>query len=279
MTAAHRLPRVGPPWQAGAVDGFLGWAARLGAGEVVAGALLLNAVLFVSAVAAGRVLVRRYGDRRVAPPPGPVTGAEVALTVVALLINSGVGVAGWALWKAGLVTLSASTGPRVLLELLAFTLVMDVLAYAAHWIAHRRRLYRLAHELHHRYPDPRPSTLFVLHPLEALGFGGAWLAILTVWELSALALGGFVLLNLVFGLLGHLGVEPLPARVRRWPVFRWVALPMFHIGHHLDPGVNFGFYTTVWDRLFGTVDPAYDRMRHAVDPAAARLPDALQSPA
>ncbi|MFI8459213.1 hypothetical protein [Kitasatospora sp. NPDC085464] len=41
----------------------------------------------------------------------------------------------------------------------------------------------------------------------------------------------------------------------------WVTLPAFHVGHHVDPSVNLGFYTTVWDRLFGTVDPAYDRTR------------------
>ncbi|MEV6206299.1 sterol desaturase family protein [Kitasatospora sp. NPDC051914] len=261
------------------MDGFLGWVGRLGAGEVVAGALVFNVGLLVAALLAGGWLVRRYGYRRVAPVPGPVTAGEAALVAVAVLLNSAVGVAGWALWKAGWITVSTATGPGALLELAAFTLVMDALMYAAHWIAHRRRLYRLAHEMHHRFPDPRPATLFALHPLEVAGFGGAWLAVLMVWELSVPALGGYLVLNLVFGLLGHLGVEPLPARVRRWPLFRWVALPMFHVGHHLDASVNFGFYTTVWDRLFGTVDPAYDRMRHAADPAAVRLPDGLQSPA
>ncbi|MGW6913757.1 sterol desaturase family protein [Kitasatospora sp. NPDC054939] len=247
------------------MHGLLEWGARREPAEVVAGALVVNIGLLVVAVLAGTWLVRRFGGRRVTPVPGPVTAAEWSLVAVAVLLNAGVGVAGWALWRAGWIGLSADTGLRAAAELLLFTLLMDALMYAGHWIAHRRRLYRLAHEMHHRFPDPRPSTLFVLHPLEVLGFGGTWLAVLCVWDLSIAAIGGYVALNLAFGLLGHLGVEPFPARVRRWAVFRWVALPMFHAGHHADPGVNLGFYTTVWDRLFGTVDPGYDRARTAAD--------------
>ncbi|MET9401808.1 sterol desaturase family protein [Kitasatospora sp. NPDC002965] len=249
------------------VDGLLERAGRLGPGEVLAGALAGNLALFAVALVAGSLLVRRFGDRRVAPEPPPPDRREWLLTATAVLLNSGVGVAGWALWQHGLLRLSADTGLRAVAELLLFSLVMDALMYAGHWLAHRRRLYRLAHELHHRYPDPRPSTLFVLHPLEVLGFGGTWLAVLCLWEISALALAGYVVVNLVFGLLGHLGVEPFPARARRLAVFRWVALPMFHAGHHVDPGVNLGFYTTVWDRLFGTIDPAYDTRRTAENPA------------
>jgi sterol desaturase/sphingolipid hydroxylase (fatty acid hydroxylase superfamily) len=230
---------------------------------VAGGALLVNFLLFLVAVGAGGWLVRRFGECRVAPVPGPVTIAERVLIAVTVLLNSAVSTAGWLLWRAGWIRLSPATGPRAVVELVLLTLVMDALMYAGHWLAHRRRVYPMVHEVHHRYPDPRPATLFVMHPLEVLGFGGAWLAVLCVRGVSIAAVGGFVVVNLVFGLLGHLGVEPVPARVRRWRVFRWVALPMFHVGHHADPSVNLGFYTTVWDRLFGTVDPGYDRIRAA----------------
>ncbi|MFF2041341.1 sterol desaturase family protein [Kitasatospora sp. NPDC058170] len=249
------------------MDELLAWAGRLGPAEVAAGALAANLGLLAVSLAAGTLLVRRFGGRRVTPAPPPPDRRELALVVVAVLLNSAVGVAGWALWQADWIRLTADTGLRAAAELLVFTLVMDALMYVGHWLAHQRRLYRLAHELHHRYPDPRPSTLFVLHPLEVLGFGGTWLAVLCLREISLVALAGYVGVNLVFGLLGHLGVEPFPARIRRRALFRWVALPMFHAGHHADPGVNLGFYTTVWDRLFGTIDPAYDRRRSAEHPA------------
>jgi sterol desaturase/sphingolipid hydroxylase (fatty acid hydroxylase superfamily) len=44
-------------------------------------------------------------------------------------------------------------------------------------------------------------------------------------------------------------------------VFRWIATPALHVGHHWDPGRNFGFYTTLWDRLFGTLAADYDAVR------------------
>ncbi|MFF7452632.1 sterol desaturase family protein [Kitasatospora sp. NPDC008115] len=250
------------------MDTVLDWTGRLSPAEAAAGALAGNLALFALALLAGGLLVRRFGDRRVTPPPAPPDRRERVLTLVAVLLNSAVGLLGWQLWRAGWIRLTADVGPRAPADLLLFSLVMDALMYGGHWLAHRRRLYRLAHELHHGYPDPRPATLFVLHPLEVLGFGGAWITVLCLWPgMSVLALSGYIGVNLVFGLLGHLGVEPFPARVRRLAVFRWVALPMFHAGHHADPAVNLGFYTTVWDRLFGTIDPRYDARRAAPDPA------------
>ncbi|MFJ9517513.1 sterol desaturase family protein [Kitasatospora sp. NPDC101801] len=248
------------------MDWLSEWGARRSVAEVAAGALAVNVGLFLVSVLVGGWLVRRFGQRRVTPPPGPVSPLERVLMATAVVLNAGVGVAGWLLWRAGWIRLSTDSGPWALAELLLLTLLMDALMYGGHWLAHRRRLYRLVHETHHRFPEPGPATLFVLHPLEALGFGGTWLAVLCLWGMSVTAVGGYVVVNLVFGLLGHLGVEPFPARVRRWRLFRWVALPTFHAGHHADPGVNLGFYTTAWDRLFGTVDPGYDAARTADQP-------------
>jgi Delta7-sterol 5-desaturase len=33
--------------------------------------------------------------------------------------------------------------------------------------------------------------------------------------------------------------------------------------HHVNPARNLGFYTTVWDRLFRTLDDGYDERRTA----------------
>jgi sterol desaturase/sphingolipid hydroxylase (fatty acid hydroxylase superfamily) len=57
--------------------------------------------------------------------------------------------------------------------------------------------------------------------------------------------------------VGHLGVEPLPRAWIRWRVLRVLGTSTFHAGHHQDRDVNFGFYTLIWDRLFGTLDPSY----------------------
>ncbi len=61
----------------------------------------------------------------------------------------------------------------------------------------------------------------------------------------------------LFGTVGHLGVEPLPDAWLRWPGLRWLAGGSFHAQHHQDITHNYGFYTLIWDRLFGTLRPDY----------------------
>jgi len=45
----------------------------------------------------------------------------------------------------------------------------------------------------------------------------------------------------------------------RLPVVAELGSSSFHAAHHRIPGVNFGFSTRLWDRLFGTL--ARDRSR------------------
>jgi sterol desaturase/sphingolipid hydroxylase (fatty acid hydroxylase superfamily) len=51
-----------------------------------------------------------------------------------------------------------------------------------------------------------------------------------------------------------MGVEPLPDRIRRLPGVRLIAMAGFHATHHRDPTKNYGFYTSIWDRLFRSLE-------------------------
>lgn len=120
-----------------------------------------------------------------------------------------------------------------------------------------------------------PLTLFVLHPIEALGFGGLWIAVLCT---HAFSLGGMLLYlaaNTLFGMLGHVGGEPLPDGWARWPDARRIGTSTFHTRHHQYRTMNFGFYIAVWDRLFGTLDPAFEEtFARLPGPKDARSPNA-----
>src|SRR5262249_38061749 len=65
----------------------------------------------------------------------------------------------------------------------------------------------------------------------------------------------YLVLNVAFGTVGHLGGEPLPARWSDIPVLRYLAGSTFHARHHQALATNFGFYTVIWDSLFGTLHP------------------------
>ncbi len=233
--------------------------ARLSAVDAAVRLLALNVLILALCVGGGEILVRAFGHRRAAPPPPPLTAHEVVLAASAVLLNTAVSMAGWALWRAGIIVVRTDTGLRAVLDALILLVVMDLAMYALHRLAHARILFPLVHATHHRYDRPRPLSLFVLSPAEVLGFGGLWLVVLFACSPAWIGVLGYLALNAAFGAVGHLGVEPLPAAIARAPVLRHLGTSTFHAGHHQDPDHNFGFYTDVWDRLFGTRKPDPER--------------------
>ena len=69
----------------------------------------------------------------------------------------------------------------------------------------------------------------------------------------------YLTLNVLWGTLGHSGVEPFPAKLSNWPLLKITGTSTFHAEHHEHPKYNFGFYTLIWDKLFGTIDPDYEK--------------------
>jgi sterol desaturase/sphingolipid hydroxylase (fatty acid hydroxylase superfamily) len=226
--------------------------ARMTWHEAAAWLVAFNVGVFALSLAAGEVLVRLFRDRPVTPQPEPLEAAEVAWAALCVLLNGGVAIAGWFLWKAGIIHVARGSAWRVALDVLVLLLAMDFLMYVFHRLAHVRWIYPLVHGTHHRYDRPRPLNLFVLNPAEVCGFGVLWLALLCVYPATWPGILIYLALNLVFGTLGHLGVEPFPRAWSKWPVLRHIGSSTFHADHHQDRSVNFGFYTDVWDRLFGT---------------------------
>ncbi|MDC0713844.1 sterol desaturase family protein [Stigmatella sp. ncwal1] len=220
--------------------------------------LLQNILVFLLAVALGEWLMRRFAHRRVAPPALALQQHELVLAAVCVLLNSAVTFAGLLLWREGWIRFRLDGGPRVLVDLAVLVGIMDLGMYALHRVAHSRWLYGWLHAAHHRYEFARPLTLFVLNPLEVLGFGMLWLTVCVAYEASWIAMMLYLVFNTLWGVLGHLGVEPFPDGWVRWPVTRAVATTTFHARHHLDLAHHYGFYTLVWDRLFGTLAPDYE---------------------
>lgn len=250
----------------GSVTDLLAWARDLPIAAVVLLALAENALLLLAALGLGGAMLRLPTVVRLMPDPGRVSPLQVWLAVAAVVGNAAVTVAGWWLWRAGVIRISIAVSPWIIVDLALLVLVMDLFMYVGHAAAHRPPVFRVVHSLHHRFVDARPLTLFALHPLEVLGFGALWLAALALHPFSLWAIAGYTVLNLVFGVFGHLGVEVLPVRLRRSPVFTWIATPTLHVGHHAAPAYNLGFYTTIWDRLLGTLEPGYDERRRAARP-------------
>jgi Delta7-sterol 5-desaturase len=239
------------------MDAFLDWANVLSPWQAIGWLILANIVTFALAVLLGDLATRLFDRRRIVPLPDPVSRKEILYTVAGVLVNTAVTLAGWWLWRDGWLIIRRDTGARVLLDFAVLLVLMDFGMYVLHRVAHLPWFFTL-HRLHHEFDRPRALTLFVVHPLETLGFGLLWLAVILLYNSSWLGLSLYLFANLATGTLGHLGVEPFPGWWARVPVVKEVGTSTFHAQHHRDLHHNFGFYTLVWDRLFGTLIPHYD---------------------
>jgi sterol desaturase/sphingolipid hydroxylase (fatty acid hydroxylase superfamily) len=219
--------------------------------------LVENFSLFFVVLVAGEWLTQRYRDRPTGPPADPLTWQEIGLAISCVLGNSLVTGVGWLLWKSGWIVVRRDLGPRVLLDVFVLIAAMDFAMYVSHRIAHLPLIYPIVHQTHHRYDRPRPIDLFVLNPFEVIGFGGMWLGLVMIYTSSWLGILIYLTLNLIFGMVGHLGVEPLRPS---WIQHQWLCnlgTSSFHAGHHQSYCYNYGFYTLIWDKLFGTLHPDY----------------------
>jgi sterol desaturase/sphingolipid hydroxylase (fatty acid hydroxylase superfamily) len=241
------------------MNALLDYLARASPLPVIAVLLAENVILLLLTVALGELLVRCFRHRRNSPPPPPISREEISLAVLCVLMNTLVTIAGWWLWRTGIITLRRDIGWRTLLDVAVLIMAMDFGMYVTHRIAHIEPIFRILHSSHHRYDHPRPLNLFVLHPGEVLGFGGLWLIVMWAYPASWLGTSVYLTLNLMFGMTGHLGVEPLPRSWPQWLILRHIGTSTFHAEHHVRRQYNFGFYTLLWDRLFGTLDPEYGR--------------------
>lgn len=180
------------------------------------------------------------------------TSREWMICAVTNIINTIVTYAGFQLWKHGIIVIDTTVSWMMLLDFLILFFAMDLLMFIFHFIIHKTFLFKAVHQLHHQSVDPTPIDLFVLHPVEAIGFGALWLMLLTCYPFNFYAVMIYLTVNVLFGLAGHLGMEPLPEKVRSLPLLRYLGTSTFHYNHHQDIHHNFGFYTSIWDRLCGT---------------------------
>ena len=233
------------------------WARSLW--EWTALSLVGNVAIFVGSVWLCQWLWRRFPGQPLMRNQRPITRRDMGLSALAVLLNSLVAVVGFGLWKSGWIRLTHPGAFRTLMDVVMFLLAMDLSMYVFHRIAHLPPLFRLLHAPHHVHENTNALSLFVLHPAEVLGFGALMIAVMMLLPLSGTAVLVYLALNVLWGTLGHAGVEPLPRGLFRLPLLGQLGTSTFHAQHHVSPSRNFGFYTVLWDRLLGTMDPEYDR--------------------
>lgn len=139
-------------------------------------------------------------------------------------------------------------------QFVAYFWIFDVYYYLLHRFALHGPFWWI-HEPHHRTYTPNALTAFVFHPIEAIVTGGfvhflAWLAGGKMHQGTVFAVTAFGVLN---SLYVHLGYQVLPTWVEKDGRFNWIMTTQVHDLHHSRVRCNYGGFTTVWDRMLGTL--------------------------
>lgn len=236
----------------------LNFFARLSVGEAAFWLLIQNILQYALCLGCGQILIVMFSSRRICPEPAAIEAKEIWLSISCVFLNTVVAVIGFMMWKAGIIVIRHDINPgAVFVDVICLLILMDFLMYLTHRICHIPFIYPWVHGTHHLYDNPRPLSLFVLNPLEVFGFGFLWLAVITFYHSSWLGIVIYLLLNAVWGTLGHLGVEPMPRGWTSIPVIGRLTTSRFHAQHHQLKDKNFGFYTDFWDTLFKSISEAY----------------------
>jgi len=168
------------------------------------------------------------------------------------IINTIITYWGFWLWSNKYIQIKADFNFHILVDLIVLFFAMDILMFVFHYIIHHSGLYKAIHYYHHLSVDPTPIDLFILHPLETFAFGGLWLVLLLCCPFNLWAIGLYLIVNVIFGMAGHLGIKSKSPKTNSKSILKYLGTPDFHHNHHKHINYNYGFYTNIWDRLFGT---------------------------
>lgn len=247
-------------------------------GQAVGTLALLSAVFVLT----WRWGAARLAARRLRPRGRPFDRAqlmhELGHTLVVIAVGAAQATAVQALGARGLLPPAEGVGPLASLGLVIGLIGFnDLWFYGAHRLLHRPSLFRHVHAVHHRSVDVNPFSSYSFHIVEAALLTGWVVPVALLVPLPLPALAAVQLIGLANNVMAHLGYELLPAGWLRIPLLGWSNTATFHAMHHSRPNGNFGLFTRVWDRLFGTEHSAYAEAFAAAHPAVGHEPPADMS--
>lgn len=211
--------------------------------------LVTNVFLYLLSIGLYLLIDKTCPKDKIQAVDHPFQKTDLYVSLFTLLLNISVMLIGAYLWKLGWVTLSETKSTLMLLvEIVAIVLAMDLLMYVFHYLVHHPFIYKVLYRKHHEHVSTNFLSLFVLHPLETLGFGLMMIFVFMWYDFSIISITIYLFINLIWGTIGHLNREFFP----KWSDKVFLGTTRFHNQHHLNEQKNFGFYTSIWDRMFGT---------------------------
>ncbi|PIF30994.1 sterol desaturase/sphingolipid hydroxylase (fatty acid hydroxylase superfamily) [Flavobacterium sp. 9] len=171
-----------------------------------------------------------------------------------LICNTFITLLGFESYRFGILKIDFSPSfLSIFTDTLLLIVVMDFFMFCFHFLAHYLKWFYPIHELHHTHVETSVYSLYVLHPIETLGFGIIWLFSITILDFNYLSIIIYLILNLSYGIFGHLKTDIFPDFWYKSNFTKWISTTQFHSNHHKHQSHNYGFYFTIWDKIFKTI--------------------------
>lgn len=134
----------------------------------------------------------------------------------------------------------------------------DLFFYIIHRMMHHPAIFKYVHLVHHQSVNPSPWAAYAFHPLEAIAEQGIVVIFYFAFPIHITHLAIFFLFSIIYNVYGHLGYEIYPRGFNKTLIGKWINTSTNHNQHHQYFKGNYGLYTLIWDRLFGTIRSDYD---------------------
>ena len=225
--------------------------------------LSLWLVLFLGVGVVAGVVTGFFKARKIQPKGFRwITFRNEAIFAAVNLVASGflIGMPTTWLRKHGIIAFNPEPAAwwLIVLEYVLYFFLFDTWFYWLHRAMHKEPFYGLVHKLHHKSTAPNLLTTLSVNPLESLingGFVPLFLSIFTIHGATMALIGPT---NIIMGLYVHAGYEFFPRWWNKSWATKWFITTTFHDQHHKYFRFNFGGYTTIWDRLCGTMRPKFE---------------------
>ena len=146
----------------------------------------------------------------------------------------------------------------IALEYALYFFLFDTWFYWLHRGMHNEPFYSKIHKLHHKSTSPNLLTTISVNPLESFINGGFVPLFLCMFTVHDATMALIAPTNIIMGLYVHSGYELFPRWWNKSWATKWFITATFHDQHHKYFTINFGGYTTIWDRLCGTMRPKFE---------------------
>ncbi|WP_108869160.1 sterol desaturase family protein [Aquimarina aquimarini] len=199
-----------------------------------------NIIMFLLTIITSYVWSSVYKHKKL-----PLEKNDIIASILVVFINVIIAIPGYLLFINSKITF---TDTNFLRDFIVLFFVVDILMYLFHYASHYIWPFKLFHEAHHEHYNFNEISLYVMHPAEAILFGFVLTIIPYLLPLNLYSFIVFLVFNWLIGVLSHLNTSSNRATI----VF---GNNVFHKNHHEYSKYNFGFYTVIWDKVFGTYFP------------------------